>query len=264
MLLRVASVAAALATLAKPCSSASGSMPVGVSLPPLGKRCIHEEVPSGSDAVVELFVETGGKLEVHLTVEGPMTKAWGNLPEASGKTKTLLDKVVTNGKEEDFDDVFLFSFKSEGGDNGNVYQVCAANDMNHLMAKTVQLDIRTSRTAGAGAGLKQQKIVHLVSNPDQMTEEERKKESARAEEVANLEASIKHLKAGLRKVQKQQQQERHRQAVHTAVNEDSNNRMVVGSVIETVVFVGTACFQLIFMKKWFDNKVGGKAGRQWA
>jgi hypothetical protein len=78
-----------------------------------------------------------------------------------------------------------------------------------------------------------------------------------------LEASILRLKAGLRKVQKQQQQERHRQAVHAAVNEDSNNHMVFGSVVETVIFVGTACFQLIFMKKWFDGKVGGKSG-QWA
>lgn len=61
--------------------------------------------------MVELFVESGGKLEVHLTVQGPMTKAWGNVPEASAKTQTLLDKVVTNGHEEDFDDSYLFSFK---------------------------------------------------------------------------------------------------------------------------------------------------------
>jgi hypothetical protein len=98
------------AALVRTCSSAA-NMPVGVILPPLGRRCIHEEVPAGSEATVELFVESGGKLEVHLTIEGPMTKAWGNVPEANAKTSKLFDNVVTNEHEEDFDDAFLFSFQ---------------------------------------------------------------------------------------------------------------------------------------------------------
>ena len=75
-----------------------------------------------------------------------------------------------------------------------------------------------------------------------------------------LEKSIRRLKRGLRKVQQQQQQERHRQAVHTAVNQDSNNHMVLGSLVETVVFVATAAFQIVFVRNWFD----GKASKQWA
>lgn len=34
-------------------------------------------------------------------------------------------QVVTNSQEEDFDDAFLFSFKSAGG----AYRACVANDM---------------------------------------------------------------------------------------------------------------------------------------
>jgi hypothetical protein len=248
------------ALFVRECSSSGGALPLGIVLAPLAQRCIHEEVAAGTEATVELFVEKGAKLEVHLTIEGPMTKAWGNVPEANEKTVKLLDEVVTNGHEEDFDDSFLFTFESKGGDNGNVYQVCVANDMNHLISKTVQLDIRTNYVPRKP----ETKRVKLVQNPDQLTEEERVAEKAKEEEVANLEASIKRLKAGLRKVFKQQQQERHRQAVHTAVNEDSNNHMVVGSVIETVVFIGAACFQLIFIRKWFDGKVGGRQARQWA
>jgi len=241
-------------------------LPLGVVLTPGGKRCVHEEVPAGSEATVELFVEQGGKLEVHLTVEGPMTKAWGNVPEATGKTGRLLDQIVSNSHEEDFDDSFLYTFQSDGGDNGNVYQVCIANDMNHLVQKTVQLDIRTHNSAAKATAekTKREKSVRLVKNPDQMTKEELKAEAARAEEVANLEASIKRLQSGLRKVQRQQQQERHRQAVHTAMNEDSNNRMVVGSLIETVVFIGAASFQLVFIRNWFDGRTTGTKGRQWA
>lgn len=155
--------------------------------------------------------------------------------------------------------------QSEGGDNGNVYQVCVANDMNHLVAKTVQVDIRSSAKGEARALLPHKKQpVKLVVNPDQLTQEERDAAAAKEQEVANLEASIKRLKAGLRKVQKQQLQERHRQAVHTAVNEDSNNHMVAGSVVETVVFVGAAVFQILFIRNWFDGRVGSRKGRQWA
>ena len=95
-------------TLAVPCSSA-GSMPVAVFLPPLGKRCIHEEVPVGSVGTVEVFTESGGKLDVHLTVEGPFVKAWGDVPEATADTKVHFDSVVGNGGEQ-FDDSFTFSF----------------------------------------------------------------------------------------------------------------------------------------------------------
>jgi len=41
--------------------------------------------------------------------------------------------------------------------------------------------------------------------------------------------------------------------------------VVVYSLVETVVFVGAACFQLVFIRNWFDGKAGAKVkGRQWA
>jgi polyhydroxyalkanoate synthesis regulator phasin len=253
-------------------------------------------VPAGSEGTVELFVESGGTLEVHLTVDGPLTKGWGEVPEETSKTETMLDEIVSNGHMseengvEDFEDSFLYTFNTPDSatENGDVYRACVCNDQNHLVAKSVQFDFRarsakrgkkggmsegggrkseggsSSRTGAAGD--KSAQPIKLVSNPAQLTPEEQKKESERQEEVANLEASIKRLKAGLRRVQAQQQQERHRQAVHAAVNEDSNNRMVVGSLIETVVFIGTAIFQILFVRQWFEGRgaAGGKGAGQWA
>lgn len=69
--------------------------------------------------------------------------------------------------------------------------------MNHLVSKTVQLDIRTSFGKKI---VELPKRVKLVQNPDQLTEEERVAEREKEQEVQNLEASIKRLKAGLRKV----------------------------------------------------------------
>ena len=67
----------------------------------------------------------------------------------------------------------------------------------------------------------------------------------------------------LLQVQLQQHQERHRQMGHTALTEETNNHMVVYSLIETVVFVGAAVFQLFFIRNWFDGR-DRKKGRQWA
>ena len=50
---------------------------------------------------------------------------------------------------------------------------------------------------------------------------------------------------------------------HTALTEETNNHMVVYSLIETVVFVGAAVFQLFFIRNWFDGR-DRKKGRQWA
>lgn len=227
--------------------SAAYRMPLAVSLPPMSKRCIHEDIPKDSEGTVELFVEKGGKLEVHLTLEGPMSTGWGGVPERSDQTEILLDELVTNGQETDFDDSYLFSFKSKGGP----YQVCVANDMNHLAAKLVQLDLRSSSTPHMN-----DPRLAIDSPPTS------KEDKAKRQDILNLESSIRRLKSGLKKVQKQQEQERHRQAVHTSVNEENNNHMVIGSLIETVVFIAAASFQIVFVRNWFENKK--TKSRQWA
>ena len=70
--------------------------------------------------------------------------------------------------------------QSDAGDDGDVYRVCVANDMNRLVTKTVQLDVRSS---SKGAAVKRDKPVKLITNPDQLTEEERKEVAAKEQEV---------------------------------------------------------------------------------
>jgi len=236
-------------------AASAATMPLAVSLPPRSKRCVHEDLPAKSEGTVELFVESGGRLEVHLTVEGPMRDLDPQgVPHADSETEVILDEVVTNGHEEEFDDSYVFSFKSRGG----VYRACVANDMNHVVTKVVQLDIRSSLAAPPRAG----KAIKLLSEGgnEGLSDEEKKKKKQKDEEVANLQDSIRRIKAGLKTIERQQKQDRHRQAVHTAVNEDNNNHMVIGSLIETVVFIAAASFQIIFVRNWFENK----QARTWA
>lgn len=232
-------------------AASAATMPLAVSLPPRSKRCVHEDFPAKSDGTVELFVESGGRLEVHLTVEGPMgsTDSQG-VPQPGTETGTILDEVVTNGhgQEEEFDDSYLFSFKSDGG----VYRACVANDMNHVVTKVVQIDIRSSFASPTPVG----EPIKLLSSGarEDLSEEEKKAKKRQDADVATLQESIRRIKGGLKTIERQQKQDRHRQAVHTAVNEDNNNHMVIGSLIETVVFIGAAAFQIIFVRNWFENK----------
>lgn len=233
--------------------AANSFVPLGLELPPGGRRCVHEHVDAGEQGIVDLFVERGGRLMVHLTVEGPMTSGWDGIPETSKDTENIFDEVVTNSGAEQFADSFTLKFESKGG----AYQVCVANDMNKVTPKEVQLSIRQKGKAKAKAAASEK--LAKPENPN-LSEEDKAAAEKKEQEVSSLESSIKKLKAGLRKLREQQMQERHRQATHTAVNQDSNNHMVVGSLIETVVFIGTASFQIIFVRHWFE----GKGSQQWA
>lgn len=250
-MLLVGTVLTLVTALAAP---AAAYVPLGIEVAPGSKRCVHETVERGEEGVVELFVESGGRLMVHLTVEGPMTSGWDGIPEKSKATDTFVDKTVTNDAASDFADSFTTSFESKGG----AYQVCVANDMNKITPKVVQLSVRQRGKSKAASDkalkLQSPKVDNKLSPEDQAAAEIKERE------VSSLEASVKKLKSGLRKVRDKQMQERHRQAAHTAVNQDSNNHMVVGSLIETVVFIGTASFQIIFVRNWFE----GKGAQQWA
>eukprot|EP00619_Florenciella_sp_RCC1007_P018847 CAMPEP_0205933754 /NCGR_PEP_ID=MMETSP1325-20131115/34149_1 /ASSEMBLY_ACC=CAM_ASM_000708 /TAXON_ID=236786 /ORGANISM="Florenciella sp., Strain RCC1007" /LENGTH=148 /DNA_ID=CAMNT_0053303651 /DNA_START=30 /DNA_END=473 /DNA_ORIENTATION=- len=147
-------------------------MPLGLDLGPLATRCVHEYIPQNADGTVELFVESGGKLEVHMTIEGPMATGWDKIPEAGESTATLFDKVISNGREEDFDDSFLFSFKSDGG----AYRVCVSNDMNRVANKVVQVDIRSSAKVTSESPIK-------VSSDPKKAEERLAKEESKGSEA---------------------------------------------------------------------------------
>uniref|UniRef100_A0A7S2FVP9 GOLD domain-containing protein n=2 Tax=Octactis speculum TaxID=3111310 RepID=A0A7S2FVP9_9STRA len=125
--------------------------------------------------------------------------------------------------------------------------------MNRIATKMVQVDLRKS-VASQNDKIEDKDAIESSGSKDG------KATSKEPEEVLALEKRIKRLKKSLHKVQRQQEQDRHRQAVHTAVNQDSNNHMVVGSLIETLIFMGTASFQVIFVRKWF----AGKGPQNWA
>jgi hypothetical protein len=63
---------------------------------------------------------------------------------------------------------------------------------------------------------------------------------------------LRKLNRLLNEIQEQQQSERHRFSVHAAVNEHSHSRMVLGSLLETVLFIIITTFQIFTIHKWFS------------
>jgi hypothetical protein len=77
------------------------------------------------------------------------------------------------------------------------------------------------------------------------------------DEVESVERSreiIEKIRKGLINIQESQMRDRHRLGLHTETNSINENRMVVGSIIETSIFIFAALFQLYFIKQWFASR----------
>jgi hypothetical protein len=84
------------------------------------------------------------------------------------------------------------------------------------------------------------------------------------DEIESVERSlgvIEKIRKGLASIQEQQQRDRHRLGLHGETNSINENRMIVGSIIETSIFIFAALFQLYFVKNWFSTR-GLPTGKQ--
>ncbi len=69
------------------------------------------------------------------------------------------------------------------------------------------------------------------------------------EETRDKLHKLRHLLAD---IQEKQQAESHRLALHAATNEHSHSRMVLNSLMETVLFMAVTGFQVYTIRKWFS------------
>ncbi len=227
---------------------------------------------------------------MHLKVDGPITanpqasaadirNAETVVPGASGSSakappdgyEVLVLEVVDMAKlaaqEDAMTDEELMASQESGQDDevfvrtiqaksSGVYRVCANNDVSGWSAKVVELDIRTNRQGGEVVGLDSTGHVPVyvptsnVEDPDAIKDEH----------VDGLLERLKSLEMQFSSVEKRQSNERHRLNVHIETNEASHSRMVIGSLLETVIFIAVSAFQIIILKKWFDGKGSGMLG----
>jgi len=78
-------------------------------------------------------------------------------------------------------------------------------------------------------------------------------EGIKDEDFAETKEKLKTLRRLLAEIQSKQQQERHRLIVHSATNEHSHSRMVLGSLLETILFMVVTGVQIMTIRRWFKG-----------
>jgi hypothetical protein len=120
----------------------------------------------------------------------------------------------------------------------------------------VEMDFRKESEMG---GLNEKGHVRTYEQKLMEEEEEVMEEDTAVEEGikdADFEmarAKLKTLRRLLADIQNRQQLERHRLVLHSATNEHSHSRMVLSSLLETLMFVVVSGFQVYTIRRWFKG-----------
>ena len=73
------------------------------------------------------------------------------------------------------------------------------------------------------------------------------------EELDKTKEQITKLNRLLNDIREHQSHERHRLALHAAINEHSHSRMVLNSLFETFMYIAVSGFQVYTIRKWFSG-----------
>lgn len=121
---------------------------------------------------------------------------------------------------------------------------------------TVEIDLRKESEMG---GVDEDGNVWTIRQKAMEDEERYLEEDTAAsegikdEDFQSTRDKLKTLRRLLADIQSKQSQERHRLLVHAATNEHSHSRMVLSSLLETILFMGVTGFQVYTIRKWFSG-----------
>lgn len=78
-------------------------------------------------------------------------------------------------------------------------------------------------------------------------------EGIKDEDFEETKVQVKDLRRLLNEIQSMQQKERRRLTVHAETNEHSHSRMVLNSLLETLLFMAVTGYQVYTIRKWFSG-----------
>lgn len=76
-------------------------------------------------------------------------------------------------------------------------------------------------------------------------------EGIKDEDFETTREKLKDLRRLIADIQSKQAQERHRLVVHSTTNQHSHSRMVLSSLLETILFMAVTGYQVYTIRKWF-------------
>ena len=93
----------------------------------------------------------------------------------------------------------------------------------------------------------------LFDEEEYMEEDTADSEGIKDEDFQSTREKLKTLRRLIADIQSKQSQERHRLIVHAATNEHSHARMVISSLVQTLLFMAVTGFQVYTIRKWFKG-----------
>lgn len=213
-------------------------------LKPMKRECFFEDFDKNTPVkTIEAFIQSGGNLVVLLTIHGPLDLA--DVRSGAFEDPMVSQRVDAAMESDSETQTFTMSFKP---DEAGTYAVCLDNRMGRFLSKVVQLDVRTAKRA--------EPIALKLGGEQKGTTET----TAEEEGVVRAKETLARIKKGLKKIQVQQQRDRHRLKLHSETNVVAHNRVVSGSIVETAFFIAAALFQIFFVRRWFSSRSTEKPG----
>jgi len=224
-------------------------------------QCFYEDNDSpGKLMEFKVFVLRGGELDVLASARGPLAKNPRDglpIPAAGGAGGVIYEGVVSSIKMEDGD--FAGEFNHQFMMREGTYEVCLRHDPKQLAGgggepRVVEFSLAEPGAAAAAAGPENGLRAGVTEDERQTALQKAADKLGLGKKMEKYALALAKARERLAEVRAKQEAERHRLAVHSALNRSSHKKMVLSSVVETAVFVAVSLFQIFYIKRWFSGK----------
>lgn len=133
------------------------------------------------------------------------------------------------------------------------YRACVHSTWNQVV---VEMEMRKESDLGGideDGHVKSYEEQLMLEEDEELDRDTASEEGIKDEDFQETRDKVKDLRRLLNEIQSMQQKERRRLTVHAETNEHSHSRMVLSSLMETLLFMAITGFQVYTIRKWFSG-----------
>lgn len=263
-------------------------MAITYDIPQSSMECLYERLDADEHATMSVFITSGAELKGLAKFEGPVAPpsvttsselhtyaqkfARGErFAEVIGRIdpKRLIDGFDKRGnivKSEmiDFEhpeyadmyDDYYGHMRMEGEPFHKTIQVIVPGWYRACVVGSwyqISAEIQFRKSSELGIDNKTSHVTTYEEFSILEDEKEIDQDAAKEEDLSAAKTQIRTLHRILANIRDKQENERRRLEVHKATNEHSHSRMVLNSLMETVLFMVVTGFQVYTIRKWFSG-----------
>jgi len=268
-------------------------MAITYDIPLSSMECLYERLDADEHATMSVFITSGAELKGLAKFEGPVAPpsvtssselhnyaqrfARGDrfsevigrmdperLKDGFDKRGNIIKSEMIDFEHPDFqeehmydiDDDYYGNMRMEGEPFQKTVQVIAPGWYRACVVGSwyqISAEIQLRKSSELGLDNKTKHVTTYDEYGLLEDEKEIDEDSAKEEDLRTASNQIRTLHRILAKIRDKQDNERRRLEVHKATNEHSHSRMVLNSLMETVLFMIVTGFQVYTIRKWFSG-----------